>query len=51
MSAIKENPSSIESLKMAIKSARKTWYTLFKQRHRTEEVKEEPQKGNLEWER
>ena len=45
MSAIKENPSSIESLKMALKSVRKTWRTISKQRHHAEEVAKESEKG------
>ena len=51
MSAIKENPSSIESLKMAIKSVRKTWRTISKQRHHAEEAVKEPEKSKRARER
>lgn len=48
MSAIKENPSWMESLKIALKSAQKTWYTIFKQKHHAEEATKEPENGRLE---
>lgn len=51
MSAIKENPSLIESLKMAIKSVRKTWRTISKQRHHAEEAAKEPEKSKRARER